>query len=243
MEGLEKYLHDSGHGNVYGRGYGTGFDDGSGDGYGRGDGSGSGFGDGSGDGSGSGSGSYFGNGYGDSGYGSGGGSGSYFGNGYDGSGDDNDNDIKSINGLSVYMIDSIPTVITRLKNNIAKGYILNKDLTLTPCFIVKQNRMFAHGKTLREAYKSLLEKLFKVLPEEKRIEMFFEQFNFIDKYPAKLFFDWHNRLTGSCLIGREYFVKDKQIDLDNDMFTVAEFVELTKNSYGREIITKLLTGV
>jgi len=77
------------------------------------------------------------------------------------------------------------------------------------------------------------------IKEEEKIEEFKKQFNMADKYPAKTFFDWHNKLTGSCLFGRQQFVNENDINLDVDMFTVAEFVELTKNSYGGDVIRKI----
>ena len=93
--------------------------DGYGDGYGNSDGSGYGYGDGSGYGYGS---SY---GYGDgSGYSNGDG---------DGYGDGYGYGVKSINNDRVYLIDNVQTIIKSVRNNIAKGFILNKDLTLSSC--------------------------------------------------------------------------------------------------------------
>ena len=199
-----------------GSGSGSGY--GSGYGYGYGDGSGSGYGSGDGYGSGSGSGD---------GDGSGSGSGSGYG-------------IKSINGNSIYVVDNIPTIITNVKGNIAKGFILQSDLSLTPCFIAKENNQISHGNTLHEAFESLREKLYDDSTEEERILKFKEHFSdFSRKYSAKDLFIWHHVLTGSCKAGREAFCKDKGIDVDNDRFTVYEFIELTKNSYGGEIIRKL----
>ena len=222
----------------YGYGYGYGYGSGSGYGYGYGDGSGSGYGYGSG----------YGDGYGD-GYGYGYSSGYSYGDGYgdgygyssgyscgDGCGDG----IKSINGNSIYVVDNIPTIITNVKGNIAKGFILQSDLSLTPCFIAKENNQFSHGNTLHEAFESLREKLYDDSTEEERILKFKEHFSdFSKKYSAKDLFIWHHVLTGSCKAGREAFCKDKGIDVDNDRFTVYEFIELTKNSYGGEIIRKL----
>ena len=188
--------------------------------YGYGSGSGSGYGYGSGDGSGY-------------GYGSGDGSGS-------GSGDGSGYGIKSVNGNTIYIVDNIPTIITNVKGNIAKGFILGSDLSLTPCFIVKGNDQFSHGNTLHEAFESLQEKLYDDSAEEERIDKFKEHFSdFSKKYSAKELFIWHHVLTGSCKAGRESFCRDKGIDVDNDKFTVYEFIELTRNSYGGEVIRKL----
>ena len=138
------------------------------------------------------------------------------------------------------VVDNIPTIITNVKGNIAKGFILHSDLSLTPCFIVKENNQFSHGNTLHEAFESLQEKLYDDSTEEERILKFKEHFSdFSKKYSAKDLFIWHHVLTGSCKAGREAFCTDKGIDVDNDRFTVYEFIELTKNSYGGNIIRRL----
>ena len=202
-----------------------------GSGYGSGDGSGSGSGSGSGDGYG------YGFGY---GFGSGDGSGYGFGYGF-GSGSGDGYGIKSINGNNVYRIDGVPTIIVSVRNNIAKGFILQTDLSLTPCYIVKENNKFAHGNTLREAFEALQEKLYDDSTEEERIERFKEHFvDFSKKYTANELFIWHHILTGSCKAGRESFCRDKGINIEKDTFTIYEFIELTKNSYNGEIIRKIL---
>ena len=201
-------------------------------GDGSGDGSGYGYGDGSGDGSGYG----YGDGSGDgSGYGSGDGSGDGYGSG-DGSGDG----VKTFCGKNVYPIDGVQTIIESIRGNIAKGHILKNDLSLTPCFVVKDSGKFAHGETLHEAFEALQEKLYDDSTEEERIRKFREHFtDFSKKYPARELFVWHHVLTGSCKAGREAFCHDKGIDVDKDEFTVHEFIRLTKDSYGGETIKKL----
>ena len=211
--------------------------DGSGDGYGygSGDGSGYGYGDGSGYGYGSGDGS--GDGYGD-GYGYGYGSGSGYGSGY-GSGDGYGYGLVELNGQRIYRIDDTPTIITSIHRNIAKGFIVQSDLTLTPCYVVKGNNQFAHGETLREAMTALTDKLFDDMPEDERIVEFVKAHPDKDKpYPNQDLFDWHHRLTGSCIAGRNAFVKDRGLTLEGET-TVAEFIVLTENAYGGSTIRKL----
>ena len=187
----------------------------SGDGYGDGDGSGSGYGDGDGSGSGSGYGYGSGDGY---GYGSGDG---YF------------------NGDKVYLVDNILTIFISIRGNVAKGYILQSDLQLKPCFIVKENNKFAHGDTIRDAFNSLQEKLYDDSTEEERIEAFKKKFPEYDvKYDNGDLFTYHHVLTGSCRMGRESFVSDRGLSLDGKT-SIREFVELTKNAYGGDIIKKL----
>ena len=196
--------------------------DGSGSGSGYGYGSDYGFGSGSGFGSGLGSGSDLG-----SGSGSDLGSGSGFG-------------IASYDGRDVHLIDDVQTIITAVLGGAAKGYILETDLTLTPCYVAKSGNTFAHGNTLKEAIDALHEKLFDDMPEEDRIAEFFKTHSPGVKYPAKDLFVWHNRLTGSCEAGRMSFARSHDIDLENDTFTIEEFVSLCKDSYGGETIKKLL---
>lgn len=196
-------------------------DYGYGAGNGNGYGSGSGYGYGSGDGSGSGSGSGY-------GYGDGYGDGSGF--GYD---------IKSINGEEIDRIDGVNTIIRAVHGNVARGAILNRDLTLTPCYIVKQNNRFAHGKTLRAAMYALREKLFDGMSEEERIEAFLAEHKSWVEYSCQDLYEWHHRLTGSCEMGRKQFAKDHGIDIDKDRMTVEQFCALTRDSYGGEIIRKI----
>lgn len=195
------------------------------------------YGDGYGYGSGYGSGNGDGNGYGysdDGGYGYSDDDGYGYGDGYgDGYG------VKEVNGDTVYIVDDVPTIIKSVRDNIAQGFILQHDLTLTPCYVVKEQNRFAHGETLHDALSALQEKLYDDSIEEERIEAFLKKFPKYDTpYPNRDLFAYHRVLTGSCRMGRESFCKDRGIDLDGST-TVREFVELTKDSYGGDVICKL----
>ena len=203
---------------------------GDGSGIGRGDGSGYGSGIGRGDGSGYGSGSGYGGG---SGSGYGGGSGYGYGYGY-GYGDG----IKSINGNRIWMIDDRQTIIDCVRGNVAKGGILRSDLTIMPCYIVKQDGLFAHGATLRDAMDALRDKLFEDMPEDERIQAFVDAHDPGKAYPNQDLFDWHHRLTGSCLAGRTAFVQSHGLSLDGTT-TVEEFIRLTEHDYGGEVVRRL----
>ena len=167
----------------------------SGDGSGDGSGYGYGYGDGYGDGSGSGDGS---------GYGSGDGSGYGYGDGY-GSG------VSRFDGHPVAIVDDTQTVFYSIHGNVAKAAILQEDLTLCPCYIVKGGNCFAHGETLRKAQAALEQKLFSNMPIVERIQAFLTTFQPGQTYSNKLFFDWHNRLTGSCEMGRKAFAQHHNI--------------------------------
>ena len=189
-----------------------GSDDDSGYGDGGGSSSGSGFFDGSG-----------------SGYGSGNNDGSGYCYGYS-------SGLKSLNGQPVDMIDDVPTILTRIIGNVAKGFIVRNDLSLSPTYVCKQGNTFAHGETMHKAREALLEKLFDDMPTEERIAAFCSEFKPGVKRPAIDFFSWHHLLTGSCEQGRREFARQHDVDIDRDELTPEEFFALTRDSYGGDII-------
>ena len=213
---LEWIKNNFGYGYDYGNIYGSGSGSGDGSGYVYGYGPGFGYVYGSGSGSGDGSGYVYGYGYG-SGF---------------------DDGVKSYDGKTVHLIDDVQTIISTIKGNLAKGFILNSDLSLSPCYICKGNGYFAHGETLKEAKKALQEKILENMNTDETIERFLSTFEKNKKYPTKDFYDWHHYLTGSCEMGRKSFMQDRNITFD-DMYTVDEFITLCENSYGGEIIKEL----
>ena len=218
----------SGYGDCDGNGCGYGIGDGGGgwDNSGYGSGSGHGYGYSSGSGRGMGTvGSYW---YGDL-YGCGSGHGDGFGDG-----------IAVIVGRTVHDVDGVQTIITAANAGFAKGYVLNSDLTMTPCYIAKGGGRFAHGATLNKAVAALQGKLFEDMPVEARISAFIKAHPDKNaKVPARDLWDWHNRLTGSCEMGRNQFAADRGIDIDKDEFTPLEFCEMCKGSYGGDVIRRL----
>lgn len=222
---------------INGSGYGCG--DGSGYGYGGG----YGYGDGDGDGYGYGFGGYLGCGDGHS-NGSGDGSGFSEGDGSeDGSGEGGDvsvMNIKTFNGHIIDYIDGVPTIIANIHNNVASGFIIGFDMTLIPCYVAKAGNYFAHGKTLKDAVKDAEVKEMSVMSIEERIEKFIEVFSSLDsEHTGKEFYDWHNILTGSCRMGRDKFCKENGIDLEKK-YSVRFFLEITKNSFGGDIIKQII---
>ena len=171
-----------------------------------------------------------------SGYGSGSGDGSGYGSGY---GDGDGDGIGAINGETVYQVDGVQTIFDKVHTHVAKGRILQSDLSTTPCYIVKQGNVFAHGETLRKAMSDLAEKLMEGMSEEERIDAFVKAFPEADKpCPNEELFSWHHRLTGSCEAGRKAFIADRGLTLEGET-TVREFIALTENAYGGGIIKRL----
>ena len=148
-------------------------------------------------------------------------------------------EIKQFNKNTVFAIDGINTIITNAHANYAKGYILQSDFTLTPCYIVKQNNLFAHGETLKAARDALLEKMYDGEPTKDRIKRFVDSHWYLGEYDNTDFFAWHHVLTGSCKAGRDAFVKDHGIDMGGKT-TTKDFLELTAESYGGDIIRETM---
>ena len=158
-----------------------------------------------------------------------------------GSGYGSGSGLKSLNGERIYIIDGVPTIIRSVHGQFAIGAILQSDLTLTPTYIAKVGNFFAHATTLHEAREIAQAKALQNEPVEQRIERFINEYpDFNVKIPAMELFRWHNILTGSCEQGRRAFAKDKGINLDTNEFTVNEFVNITRNAYGGEIIEQIL---
>ena len=120
----------------------------------------------------------------------------------------------------------------------AKGYILESDLTLVPCYIAKGNGYFAHGVTATKAVEALRSKIFENTNPDEAITAFMDKFKPGEKYSGTEFFEWHHYLTGSCEMGRESFVRNHGLNLE-DKITVDEFIALCENDYGGDIIKQL----
>ncbi len=231
-----------GFGNGSGNGYGDRYGSGSGTDYGYGDGYGNGSGHGYEDGHGNGYGT--GNGYGyasvvGSGDGYGIGSGSDYGAGIGYAWGINVRDIKALNGNIVDCVDRVPTIITQVHGNFAKGFIVKSDFTLSPCYIAKVGNFFAHGKTIKLAVMDAEAKGLENMPVGERIKKFVETFGSLDsKHKGKEFYDWHNILTGSCRMGRDKFCRVHNIDLEKK-YTVRYFLDITKESYGSDVIKQI----
>ena len=224
----------NGSGNGNGSGYGDGDGNGDGNGYGYVDGSGNG--NGSGDGYGSGSGDGYGSGSGD-GCGSGNGNGYGYGYGYGyGNGDGNGIKIKQFKGNKVYYVDDIPCIFKSVHENYASVEIIDvNSLELKNAFIGKFENRFAHGETIREAIEDARSKYYQSLDFDEVKEKLLSEFKEKGKLTVKELYNWHGILTGSCRFGRTQFQTEHNLK-DDDLLSLEEFVELTKNAFGGDRI-------
>ena len=177
------------------------------------------------------------------GYGSGSGDGS--GDGYgdgsgygDGDGDgDGYGDLRKFEDMDVYYIDDIPCVICSIHRNVAKVEVIRNDFTMTPSYVAKIGRSFAHGDTPREAVEAATEKDMEDRPLEERIDLFVESHPDLDT-PYGDLFRWHHTLTGSCEFGRKEWCRTHGYQ-PTDSITVRTFIEQTRNDYGGDAIRQL----
>lgn len=147
--------------------------------------------------------------------------------------------IKKFNGNKIYRVAGINAIITRIKRNVAKGYIVNVDFSLTSCYIIKSYGLFAYGETLQRARESLEKNFFDTLWHREIISEFIYEFGENKKYHAMDFYNWCCEQTRDCEGVIKVFLEEHEIDLEKDAMTVKEFIERIKNSHLERILDKL----
>jgi len=95
-----------------------------------------------------------------------------------------------------------------------------------------------YGETIKKALEDATSKELENKPVSERIADFVKTFSGKDSYPNQEFSNWHKRLTGSCDLGRTSFMQNKGIDINGKM-TVKEFISITKDAYGSDVIKEL----
>ena len=164
------------------------------------------------------------------------GSGSGYGDG-DGYGDG----ISEINGMKVWMIDGIPTIITNIHANIAEGYTLQGNVILVPCYIAKVGNFFAHGTTAHQALHDAQGKYERNKPLSERIADTVAKYPTLDTVVSHTeLYALHHTLTGSCRFGRDEFAANHGLDPEHGAMTMRQFINLTMDAYGGDAIKELL---
>ena len=169
------------------------------------------------------------------GYGSGSGSG--YGYGYGDGYGDGSGDLKKYEGHDVYYIDDMPCIVRSIHRNIAKVDLIGNDFVLTPSYVAKVGRSFAHGESIKAAVRDAEAKELEGRPLEERLDAFVEAHPDLDT-PYGDLFTWHHTLTGSCEFGRKEWCKVHGYQ-PTDSITVRTFIEQTKNDYGSDAIRML----
>lgn len=145
-----------------------------------------------------------------------------------------------MDGKPVHNVDGLPTIIESVHGSYAYGFMVQKGLTLKPCFIAKMGDCFAHGDTLRDAMTDVRSKYEENLPLEEKFNNFVAAFPTLDtKATGRDFYSWHHTLTGSCRAGRDQFCRECGVDLDAE-YTVGYFLDLVKDAFGSDNIREVM---
>ena len=147
--------------------------------------------------------------------------------------------IKSINGDELILVDGIYIHIEKVvSDGILYGYSLNEDFTTKPLWAVKGDNYVGIGITMERAEDSLFKRTFRDTSHEERIAQFVKEHPVDKPYSNADLIEWHHKLTASCRRGIRLFLAKHGITRDG-YTTVSEFIRLTENDFGGDIIKKL----
>lgn len=149
--------------------------------------------------------------------------------------------IKTYNNRFVYYIDNRRIMFDQIHGNFAKCTCINIDLTTYQVWLVKDFGVLAFGNTIKEAHHNAKLKSWQLIPIETRIKQFVETHPLDKEFSNKELFEWHDILTGSCMVGKYHFCRKNKIDL-NKQTSVKEFLLLVKNEYKSDIIQQIINS-
>ena len=122
----------------------------------------------------------------------------------------------------VQIIDDMATIIQRKKQNVIKGLSLS---SLEPCFIYEKDGIYAHGETLKQAYRDWLFKT------SDRDVSKYEDISPDDVYDLDFWIIAYRTITGACSFGTNEFLETHKDKIKKQM-TLREVLEVTENQYG-----------
>lgn len=127
------------------------------------------------------------------------------------------------------IVDNILSKVLSQKGNVYK--VINHGQKESS-FIIQQDGIYSHGKTLEEAKKSLI---YKISSRDTSIYKDLKINTMLTKDEA---IKMYRVVTGACESGTRYFVEQQNTVKDN--YTIKEIIELTKGQYGNETLVKFL---
>ena len=116
-------------------------------------------------------------------------------------------------------------VISKKKSGNVEVYKVKNNDSTKHSFIVKEGNLFSHGKTIKEAKKSLLYKI------SDRDTSKFSNLTLKSKLNLRKSIEAYRTITGSCEEMTRSFVEDNMEDRD---YTIKELIKITKGQYGCE---------
>ena len=151
--------------------------------------------------------------------------------------------IKQFKGNKVYHVDDIPCIFKSVHENYASVEVIDvNSFELKKAFIGKYKNCFAHGETIRDAIGDARSKYYQSLNFDEVKEKLLAEFKEKGKLTVKELYNWHGILTGSCRFGRSQFQTEHNLK-DDDLLSLEEFIELTKNAFGGDKIRNLELNV
>ena len=130
--------------------------------------------------------------------------------------------------------DDIKTAVIKTKGKVKKVRLIDTEkniLTSKINYVVTDgNGNFAHGKTIKDAKKSLLYKI------SNRDTSQYKDLTLDSKLTFSEAIKMYRVITGACESGTKFFIEQNK--LKDRKYTVREIIELTKGQYGNETLQK-----
>ena len=130
--------------------------------------------------------------------------------------------------ILVEYLDNIVTYIIRKRKNVIIGGINlcvnDSELKYDECFIVTDGVNFSHGKSIKEAKKSLLYKI------SNRDTTKYKSMNLDSVLTLKEGIEAYRVITGACEFGVKNFIEG--LGKAKSKYTIKEIIKITKGCYG-----------
>ncbi|MBU1067718.1 hypothetical protein KKE60_08005 [Patescibacteria group bacterium] len=125
------------------------------------------------------------------------------------------------------MIDNIPMIFKKRKGNVIIGNVLKQDMTIgEKIYIIEDNGVYAHGKTIEEARESFVYKL------SDRDTSAYDDMTLETTLSFADAVKMYRTITGACEFGVRHFVDENNVDKKDR--TIKEIIETTKGQYGND---------
>jgi len=124
------------------------------------------------------------------------------------------------------IVDNILSKVISKKGNIYK--VVNHNETV-PTYIIKQDDLYSHGKTIKEARDSLIYKI------SSRDTSKYENLTIDDILSKEECIKMYRAITGACEYGTRSFVERQKT---KKKYSIKKIIELTKGQFGNETFTK-----
>ena len=131
------------------------------------------------------------------------------------------------------IVDNILSKVISRKGNILK--VQNHKET-KESYIVKDEDIYSHGETIKEARDSLVYKI-----SSKDTSMY-KDLTLDSILPKDECIKMYRVITGACESGTKYFVSKQEPSKIKDKYSISELIELTKGQYGNNKLVQFLKG-